>query len=204
MREPAVFFAFWRWQHWPPGCKTVFWNRSAVMCLVWKQAIRRGSQPIGVRRQSSSSSFVLSSGASTTGKPDSCDAYGLADHGAGYGVLCSYGLGGSRFATHIGATGIRNRLWILRTFGGFSLMTVMSLAASAVPISACGRLLFCCSRASGRFSGGALRDLLLLVIELPAGTAYALVFVVIAAGLASATFWCARMTFSASRVNTDA
>lgn len=74
------------------------------------------------------------------------------------------------------------------TFGGFSLMTVMSPAASAGAYLGLWTIAILLFKGIGTFLGGALRDLLLLVIELPAGTAYALVFVVIAAGLASATF----------------
>jgi BCD family chlorophyll transporter-like MFS transporter len=75
----------------------------------------------------------------------------------------------------------------LYTFGGFSLMTVMSPSTAAGAYLGLWTIAILLFKGFGTFLGGVLRDLFFLVAGLPAGTAYAIVFVVAAVGLVGAT-----------------
>lgn len=74
------------------------------------------------------------------------------------------------------------------TFGGLSLMAAMSPephSGSYLGLWTISVLIF---KGLGTFTGGLLRDLLVLGLGLPAGTAYAIVFMLAAAGLTLAPF----------------
>lgn len=79
------------------------------------------------------------------------------------------------------------------TFGGLSLMAVMSPDRNAGAYLGLWTISILVSKGLGTFAGGFLRDLLLLILQLPETTAYGLVFTFSAAGLVAAVLILARI-----------
>ena len=69
------------------------------------------------------------------------------------------------------------------TFGGLSLMAVMASDTEAGAYLGLWSIAILVSKGLGTFLGGATRDLLFLVLDLPAGLSYALIFGLEALGL---------------------
>ncbi len=81
----------------------------------------------------------------------------------------------------------------LYTFGGLSLMAVMSSDKEAGAYLGLWTVSILVFRGVGTFLGGALRDLFLLNLGLPAGIGYGLIFIVSAVGLAGSVLVLARV-----------
>jgi BCD family chlorophyll transporter-like MFS transporter len=79
------------------------------------------------------------------------------------------------------------------TFGGLSLMAVMSSDQNAGAYLGLWSVSILVFKGLGTFLGGALRDLLLLQAGLPAATTYGVIFILAAAGLVGAAFILARL-----------
>lgn len=79
------------------------------------------------------------------------------------------------------------------TFGGLSLMAVMSSDKEAGAYLGLWTISILLFKGLGTFVGGSLRDVLLLGLGLPAATAYGVIFVVEAVGLITAVFILARL-----------
>jgi BCD family chlorophyll transporter-like MFS transporter len=79
------------------------------------------------------------------------------------------------------------------TFGGLSLMAVMSSDQDAGAYLGLWSMSILVFKGLGTFLGGALRDLLLLQAGLPAATTYGAIFILAAAGLLGAAFILARL-----------
>lgn len=74
------------------------------------------------------------------------------------------------------------------TFGGLSLMAAMSPDPHSGSYLGLWTISVLISKGLGTFTGGVLRDLFMLGLGLPAGTAYAIIFVLSAVGLTLAPF----------------
>lgn len=81
------------------------------------------------------------------------------------------------------------------TFGGLSLMAVMSPSVRAGSYLGLWSIAILLSKGGGTLVGGALRDSLISLAGLPAGGAYALLFAVEAAGLVAAALLIAGVDF---------
>lgn len=110
---------------------------------------------------------------------------GLLAMGAGMGLLALSGLMGEPRLIEVGLLVFGGGFGLF-TFGGFSLMAVMSPTLHAGTYLGLWTISVLVSKGLGTFAGGALRDLLYLVAGLPAPTAYGLIFGVAALGLVTA------------------
>lgn len=79
------------------------------------------------------------------------------------------------------------------TFGGLSLMAVMSSDKEAGAYLGLWTISVVVFKGLGTFAGGALRDLLLLTMSLGAGTGYGLIFLLEGVGLGTAVFILSRV-----------
>lgn len=109
---------------------------------------------------------------------------GLLTMGAGMGLLALSGLLAEPRLIEVGLV-IFGGGFGLFTFGGFSLMAVMSPTLHAGAYLGLWTICVLLSKGLGTFAGGALRDVLYLAAGVPAPTAYGLIFGVAALGLIS-------------------
>lgn len=79
------------------------------------------------------------------------------------------------------------------TFGGLSLMAVMASDEEAGAYLGLWTISIVVSKGIGTFAGGALRDLFLLGIDLPAAVSYGAIFILEAAGLVGAVLILSRL-----------
>ncbi len=107
---------------------------------------------------------------------------GLLSMAAGMGILALSGLMNQPRLIEVGLL-VFGGGFGLYTFGGFSLMAVMSPTRHAGTYLGLWTISVLVSKGLGTFAGGGMRDLLYLVAGLPATTAYGLIFGTAALGL---------------------
>ncbi|MBP6786067.1 MAG: BCD family MFS transporter [Candidatus Promineofilum sp.] len=112
-------------------------------------------------------------------------AIGLAIMALGLALLAVSGFSGQRHLVEL-ALLIFGGGFGVYTFGGLSLMAVMSPDRHAGAYLGLWSISILMSKGLGTFLGGALRDLFFLQMGLPAGLSYGIVFVLQALGLATA------------------
>lgn len=110
---------------------------------------------------------------------------GLLMMAAGMGILASSGLMGQPRLIEVGLL-VFGGGFGLYTFGGFSLMAVMSPTRHAGTYLGLWTISVLVSKGLGTFAGGAMRDVFYLLAGLPAPTAYGIIFGTAAVGLVTA------------------